>query len=375
MQTNPHLQMDKRFIISGGGTGGHIFPALSIAGEIRKRLPEAGILFVGALGRMEMERIPAAGYPIIGLPIEGLQRKPGFRNVVVLFKLIRSLIRARSVLRSFRPNCVIGVGGYASGPLLRVANSLRIPTLIQEQNSYAGVTNRLLAGKARRICVAYPGMDKYFPANKIILTGNPVREEVVSRQPDRDAACGSFSLDPGKPVLLVLGGSLGARTINESLLAGIATLEQAGIQVIWQTGKLYHRQMLDALDPMGLSQVRCLDFINRMDLAYDAADLIVSRAGAGTISELCLIGKPVILVPSPNVAEDHQTKNAQALVKEGAALMVTDREAPEKLVAEVMLLMRDADRKTTLGANCKKMALPGSAARIVDEIFKLTTGD
>jgi len=365
--------MDKKFIISGGGTGGHIFPALSIANEIRRRYPEAGILFVGALGRMEMEKVPAAGYSIIGLPIEGLQRKIGFRNVVVVFKLIRSLIKAFKVLRSFRPDVVIGVGGYASGPVLRVANSLHIPTLIQEQNSYAGVTNRLLAGKSRKICVAYQGMEKYFPTDKIILTGNPVREEVIPQHPDREGACLFFTLDPEKPVLLVLGGSLGARTINESLLAGIGRITQAGVQVIWQTGRLYHQRMLDALAPMD-PLIRCVDFINRMDLAYNAADVIISRAGAGTISELCLIGKPVILVPSPNVAEDHQTKNAQALVGAEAALLVTDRVAPEKLVSEALSLLQDGGRKSVLGANCRKLALPGSAASIVDEIIKLTNG-
>jgi UDP-N-acetylglucosamine--N-acetylmuramyl-(pentapeptide) pyrophosphoryl-undecaprenol N-acetylglucosamine transferase len=372
--TKPYLPMDKKYIISGGGTGGHIFPALSIAGEIRKRFPDAGILFVGALGRMEMEKIPAAGYSIIGLPIEGLQRKIGFRNVVVVFKLMRSLIKAFKVLRSFRPDAVIGVGGYASGPLLRVANSLHIPTLIQEQNSYAGVTNRLLAGKARKICVAYQGMEKYFPAEKIILTGNPVREEVIPKHTDRAGACRFFSLDPEKPVMLVLGGSLGARTLNESVLAGIRTIEQAGVQLIWQTGKLYHRRILDALSPLG-PLVHCVDFINRMDLAYDAADIIVSRAGAGTISELCLVGKPVILVPSPNVAEDHQTKNALALVNVDAAIMVTDREAPEKLVPEALSLIVDGDRKSALGTNCAKLALPGSAASIVDEIIKLINSD
>lgn len=367
--------MNKKFIISGGGTGGHIFPALSIAGEIKRRLPDADILFVGALGRMEMEKVPAAGYPIIGLPVEGLQRKIGFYNMVVLFKLLKSLLKARKVLKTFRPGTVIGVGGYASGPLLRMANRMRIPTLIQEQNSYAGVTNRLLAGKAHRICVAYSGMEKYFPANKIVLTGNPVREEVVTGHPDGVSARAFFGFGPEKPVLLVLGGSLGARTINETLLKGIQELVRDGIQVLWQTGKLYHRQVLDALPPMATSHICCVDFINRMDLAYAAADLIVSRAGAGTISELCLVGKPVILVPSPNVAEDHQTKNARALVEQQAAVIVTDREAPEKLIPEIRSLIQDAERRTSLGLRCRAMGLPGAAAMIVDEILKLGSGD
>ena len=374
-QTQHSRPMNKKFIISGGGTGGHIFPALSIAGEIKRRLPDADILFVGALGRMEMEKVPAAGYPIIGLPVEGLQRKIGFYNMVVLFKLLKSLLKARKVLKTFRPDTVIGVGGYASGPLLRMANRMHIPTLIQEQNSCAGVTNRLLAGKARRICVAYQGMEKYFPAEKIVLTGNPVREEVAAGHPDGASARGFFGLEPEKPVLLVLGGSLGARTINESLLKGIQELLHEGIQVLWQTGKLYHRQVLDALQQMATPQICCVDFINRMDLAYAAADLIVSRAGAGTISELCLVGKPVILVPSPNVAEDHQTKNARALVGQHAAVMVTDREAPEKLIPEIRSLIRDAERRTSLGLRCRAMGLPGSAAMIVDEILKLGSGD
>jgi UDP-N-acetylglucosamine--N-acetylmuramyl-(pentapeptide) pyrophosphoryl-undecaprenol N-acetylglucosamine transferase len=374
-QTQHSRPMSKKFIISGGGTGGHIFPALSIAGEIKKRLPDASILFVGALGRMEMEKVPAAGYPIVGLPVEGLQRKISFHNVVVLLKLLKSLWKARKVLKSFRPDTVIGVGGYASGPLLRMANWMRIPTLIQEQNSYAGVTNRLLAGKVRRICVAYSGMEKYFPAEKIVLTGNPVREAVVSGHPDRVSALRSFGFEPDRPVLLVLGGSLGARTINESVLKGIQQLVGEGMQVLWQTGKLYHRQMLDALSPDAPPQIRCVDFINHMERAYAAADLIVSRAGAGTISELCLVGKPVILVPSPNVAEDHQTKNARALVEQQAAVMVTDREAPEKLISEIRSLMKDEERRTSLGLHCRAMGLPGSAAMIVDEIFKIGSGD
>ena len=364
--------MDRKYIISGGGTGGHIFPALSIAQEIRKRDPGAKILFVGALGRMEMERVPAAGFPIIGLPVEGIQRKPGFRNLVVFYKLVLSLAKARNILKSFGPDVVIGVGGYASGPLLRMAALKRIPTVIQEQNSYAGVTNRLLARKAKKICVAYEGMEKYFPADKLVLTGNPVREDLINPGIPASQACAHFNLEPGKPVLLVLGGSLGALTINNSLLQQAEIFDQENIQLLWQTGKLYYKRIQEELNKKALKHVRYVAFINRMDLAYAAADVIVSRAGAGTISELCLLGKPVILVPSPNVAEDHQTKNAMALVKNDAALMITDAEAPQKLVAEACKLIHDETLKKTLGSNCKKMALPGSASKIVDEIVKVT---
>jgi UDP-N-acetylglucosamine--N-acetylmuramyl-(pentapeptide) pyrophosphoryl-undecaprenol N-acetylglucosamine transferase len=365
--------MERKFIISGGGTGGHIFPALSIANEIRKRDPEARILFVGALGRMEMERVPAAGYPIIGLPVEGIQRKLSFRNLLVLYKLMISLIKAGRILDSFNPNVVVGVGGYASGPLLRMASRKKIPTLIQEQNSYAGVTNRLLARKAEKICVAYAGMEKYFPASKIVITGNPVREEMITGRVKRNEACKFFGIAQDKPVLLILGGSLGARTINDSILQGIKALEEASIQVLWQTGKLYYNRIRETVEPMELKNIRCLDFIHRMDLAYSLADVIISRSGAGTISELCLLGKPVILVPSPNVAEDHQTKNAVALVNQRAALMVTDREAGEKLVNEALHLIKNESVKAMLGKNCKLMAITGSASKIVDEIFKLAS--
>jgi len=364
--------MGRKYIISGGGTGGHIYPALSIAQEIRKRDPGARILFVGALGRMEMEKVPAAGFPIIGLPVEGIQRKPGFRNLVVLYKLIISLAKARNIIKSFRPDVVIGVGGYASGPLLRMAALKRIPAVIQEQNSYAGVTNRLLARRVKKICVAYEGMEKYFPADKIVMTGNPVREDLINPGIRKSQACEHFSLTPDKPVLLVLGGSLGALTLNNSLVHKVNVFEEENIQLLWQTGRLYYKRIQEELDKWELKNVKYVDFINRMDLAYAIADVIVSRSGAGTISELCLLGKPVILVPSPNVAEDHQTKNAIALVKNNAALMVSDADAPGKLVGEAIKLMHDETLKTTLGNNCRKMALTGSAAKIVDEIFKLT---
>lgn len=363
--------MSRKFIISGGGTGGHIFPALAIAGEIKKRDPEAAILFVGALGKMEMERVPAAGYPIIGLPVEGLRRKVGFRNFVVLYKLLVSMFKASGIIKSFKPDVVIGVGGYASGPLLRVAARKKIPTVLQEQNSYAGVTNRLLARKAKKICVAYEGMENYFPHDKIVLTGNPIREELVSRQIKRSEAYSFFNITGENKVLLILGGSLGARTINESVLRQVVSLEKENIQVIWQTGRLYIDRISKELEGKDLKHIRYFDFISRMDLAYSAADIIISRAGATTISELCLLGKPCILVPSPNVAEDHQTKNAMALVRNQAALLVSDAEAPEKLILRTIDLINDAELQVTLGKNCKKMALPDSASKIVDEIFNL----
>lgn len=368
--------MKLKFIISGGGTGGHIFPALSIACEIKKRDPEAGILFVGALGRMEMERIPAAGFPIIGLPVEGLQRKLGLRNFMVLFKLIISLFKASRILSSFHPDVAIGVGGYASGPLLRMAALRNIPSLIQEQNSYAGVTNRLLARSAAKICVAYPGMEKYFPAEKIVLTGNPVREELINLKISREKACELLHIPADMPVLLVLGGSLGARTLNNSILNQVDAFKRENVFLLWQTGKLYFRQITEELAARNLRNVMHFEFIHRMDLAYSAADVIVSRAGATTISELCLLGKPSILVPSPNVAEDHQTKNAMTLVKSNAALMVTDKEAQEELVPQAFGLIQDEERRKTFGDNCAKLAFKNSASLIVDEIYKLVkTGE
>jgi len=365
--------MNRKYIISGGGTGGHIFPALSIANEIKKRDPGASILFVGALGRMEMERIPASGYPIMGLPVEGLQRKLGLRNFIVLYKLIVSLFKAAKILKSFKPDVAVGVGGYASGPLLRMAALKKIPSLIQEQNSYAGVTNRILARRAAKICVAYPGMEKYFPAKKIVLTGNPVREELFNQNIKRTQACEFFTIHPDKPVLLILGGSLGARTINNSILGHIGAFEREDIQLVWQTGRLYYDRIKAELDPKGSKNIKYFDFINRMDLAYSAADVIISRAGAATISELCLLGKPAILVPSPNVAEDHQTKNAMALVNSNAAVMIRDKDAPEKLVHQAIELIHDQALRNTLGSNCAKIALPNAASRIVDEILNLVS--
>lgn len=362
--------MHRKYIISGGGTGGHIFPALSIASQIKKKDPDADMLFVGANGRMEMERIPAAGYPIIGLPVEGLQRKKIFYNIIVLCKLFISLYKAYFILRKFKPDVVIGVGGYASGPLLRMTGFIRIPYLIQEQNSYAGITNRLLAARASTICVAYSGMDKYFPAEKIVLTGNPVREEILKR-PTRVKAEQFFGLKPEIPVLLILGGSLGARTINNSIKNHVDLLKNSGIQVLWQTGKLYFDDITTFMSDKVSKHIQFFNFITRMDMAYSVADVIISRAGAATISEICLLGKPSVLVPSPNVAEDHQTKNAMALVKNNAAIMVTDKDAPDELVPKTMELINDKELRSNLSVNCAKMGLPDAAAKIVDEIFNL----
>lgn len=367
------IMSSKRFIISGGGTGGHIFPALSIAAAIEKQLPEAEILFVGAEGRMEMESVPAAGYRIIGLPVAGFDRRNLLKNISVLWKLRMSLHKAGRIIRDFNPHIAIGVGGFASGPVLRMASRRGIPTLLQEQNSYAGLTNKLLAKKARLICVAWEGMEKYFPAEKILLTGNPVRQTFENLDPLREKALQHFGLQADKPVLLVLGGSLGARTINESLLA-CRPAADAGVQVLWQSGKLYYERLRQEVKAAE-KHIHLTDFITRMDYAYAVADVIISRAGAGTISELCLVGKPVILVPSPNVAEDHQTRNAMALTEKQAARMVRDAEALEKLVPEALQLIKDTAESALLSKNIKTMALRDAADRIAAEAIKLTETD
>jgi len=363
--------MKHKFIISGGGTGGHIFPAISIANAIKKQLPDADILFVGALGRMEMERVPAAGYPIEGLPVSGFDRKNMLRNVKVLWDLGRSLLLARRIIKRFRPEVVIGVGGYASAPTLRAASSFGVPTLIQEQNSYAGVTNKMLAEKAARICVAYQGMERFFPKDKIVLTGNPVRQDLFSIAPKTDEAYSFFGFDPGKKTILVVGGSLGARTINQSVIAQLDILSKSGVQVIWQTGKYYIDDARKAAEPFLSSRLLVTDFVSRMDLAYSIADLVVSRAGASSISELCLLAKPAILVPSPNVAEDHQTKNALALVCKDAAIMIKDSEAKEQLIIKALELIADDDALNKLSVNIQKLAEKDSADRIAKEIMKL----
>ncbi|MCX6257703.1 MAG: undecaprenyldiphospho-muramoylpentapeptide beta-N-acetylglucosaminyltransferase [Bacteroidia bacterium] len=365
------MQKSLKVIISGGGTGGHIFPAISIANALKLIDPAIEILFVGAKGRMEMEKIPQAGYKIQGLSISGLQRRLTYKNFILPFKITNSLRQAAGILKSFKPDAAVGVGGYASGALLYMASRRKIPYLIQEQNSYPGITNRILAKKARKICVAYDGMDKYFPAEKIIMTGNPVRQDLENIHDKKEEAIHFFGLDIAKKTLLVIGGSLGARTINQSLLQNIGILKNAGIQVIWQTGKGYYRQAKSQADHHGLDNLHVHDFINRMDLAYSVANVVISRAGAGTISELCLVGKACILVPSPNVAEDHQTKNAMALVNEHAAMMVPDVEAPARLIQAALTLMADRELTETLSANIRKLAIRDSARKIAEEVLQI----
>lgn len=357
-----------RILISGGGTGGHIFPALSIANALKARL-NAEILFVGADNRMEMERVPAAGYEIKGLPVAGFDRKNLLKNFSVLLKLRRSIQMARRIVKDFKPDIAIGVGGYCSGPTLKAAQKAGVPTLLQEQNSYAGVTNKLLAKKARKICVAYEGLERFFPAEKIVLTGNPVRKDILAASVEPDKARERFGLNPKMPTVLVVGGSLGALTLNESMEAGIQRLYENGIQVIWQTGKNFgDRGSIAAKNMKGIVVTK---FISDMASAYAAADLVVSRAGAGSISELELLGKPSILVPSPNVAEDHQTKNARALSDRGAAVLVTDAEAREILVDEIIKLIHNKEELKKMSSEIKNLALPDSDEKIVDEIVKI----
>jgi len=361
-----------RVIISGGGTGGHIFPAVSIANAIRLQHPDAKILFVGAEGRMEMQRVPAAGYEIIGLPVAGFDRKHLLRNISVLIKLMRSQLKARRIVKAFQPDVAVGVGGYASGPTLKVAGMMGIPTLIQEQNSYAGVTNKLLAKQASKICVAYEGMERFFDKEKIILTGNPVRQGLLQHNMSREDAVRSFQLDPAKKTVLIIGGSLGARTINNCVMQGLDKIRQSGVQFIWQTGKIYISEARAAVSRAGeLPMLHTTDFIADMAAAYRAADLVISRAGAGSISELCLLGKPVILVPSPNVAEDHQTKNALALVNKEAALYVKDAEADVKLLDTAIATVQQPDTLNKLSTNIAKLAFKDSANVIAGEVWKL----
>ena len=358
-----------RFIISGGGTGGHIFPALSIAGVLKQSYPNAEILFVGAQGRMEMEKVPAAGYPIKGLPVAGFNRKNLLKNFSVLLKLRKSLSIARNIIKEFNPDAVIGVGGYASGPTLKSAQRLKIPTLLQEQNSYAGVTNKLLAKKALKICVAYPGMERFFPEEKIVLTGNPVRKEILDCKLSEGEARCTFGLDADKPTVLVVGGSLGARTLNESIRTSLEKFADTGVQLIWQTGKAYGDTGEKAAK--GMKGVVVAPFLTDMATAYRAATLVVSRAGAGSISELELLGKPCILVPSPNVAEDHQTKNASALAERGAAIMVSDAEAPSKLTQTIFATIADNDKLKSMSKAIMSMALPDSDLLIAQEIKRI----
>ena len=358
-----------KVLISGGGTGGHIFPALSIANALRRRDPQIEILFVGADNRMEMERVPAAGYPIKGLPVAGFYRTKLWRNIPVLFKLWKSMRMARSIVRDFNPDIAVGVGGYASGPVLKQAQKRGIPTLIQEQNSYAGVTNKLLAKKADAICVAYENMDRFFPGEKIIMTGNPVRKDILTSELTQREAKEQLGFDPDRPLVVTVGGSLGARSVNDAMKHAVKRFSDEGISVLWQTGKMYAEECQAAAD--GLPNLQATPFVSRMDLVYRAADLLVSRAGASTISEIQLAGIPSILIPSPNVAEDHQRKNALALSTRDAAVMIEDADAESKLGDTVMALLADPDRLKTLRHNAKEMALPDADEKIVDKIFEI----
>ncbi|MDF0708077.1 undecaprenyldiphospho-muramoylpentapeptide beta-N-acetylglucosaminyltransferase [Flagellimonas okinawensis] len=356
-----------RFILSGGGTGGHIYPAVAIANELKRRYPKAKFLFVGAKDKMEMEKVPQAGYEIKGLWISGIQRKLTLKNLMFPFKLISSLLAARKIVKQFKPHVAIGTGGFASGPLLKMAESSGVPCLLQEQNSFAGITNKLLAGKAEKICVAYDGMDRFFPKEKIVKTGNPIRTDLVELKEGKKEAAAFFGLDGDKRTVLVLGGSLGARRINQLIEKELGFFEEKGWQVLWQCGKLYNEEY----KKYDSSSVKVLAFVNRMDFAYAAADVVISRAGAGSVSELCLVGKPVIFVPSPNVAEDHQTQNAKALVAKDAAIMLRENELDSEFEQRFSELIESEEMQENLGKNIKKMAMPKATEHIVDEIEKL----
>lgn len=360
----------RKVIISGGGTGGHIFPAIAIAQALKRSDESIEILFVGAEGRMEMEKIPQAGYRIIGLPIAGLQRKLDWKNLLLPFKVMNSVMMSRKILKDFQPDAAVGVGGYASAPLLFAASWMKVPCLIQEQNSYAGITNKQLSRRVSTICVAYEGMEKFFPAEKLVLTGNPVRKDIIHTESKRVEALNHFELKPERKTLLVLGGSLGAGTINEGIRSHLAEIEDAGIQLLWQTGKNYYeRNAKDARSFGGIIKVHA--FIERMDLAYAAADVVISRAGALSIAELCVTQKPCLLVPSPNVAEDHQTKNAMALVKRNAAIMVKDQDAKDLMLKEAIQLMNDINMQQTLSANLGAMAKPNADDDIATEVMRI----
>jgi len=356
-----------KVIISGGGTGGHIFPAIAIAKTLEKRDPNVEILFVGAKGKMEMEKVPQAGYKIVGLSIVGMQRKIDFRNFLLPFKIIKSLWQAHKVIKDFQPDIAIGVGGYASAPTLYMAAQMDVLSLIQEQNSYAGLTNKLLAKRATAICVAFDGMENYFPPNKVVLTGNPVRQDLTDIEGKREDAFKHFNLDPNKKTILIIGGSLGAKTINTIIGSGLDSFKERDIQIVWQTGKYYYNKV----KMQNTDSIKIFDFITRMDFAYAIADVVVSRAGALSIAELCATGKPCILVPSPNVAEDHQTKNAQALLDKRAALLVKDKDAKKVLMGDILALMNDEKRRLQLSKSIKKLAMPKAAERIVDEVYRV----
>ena len=360
-----------KYLISGGGTGGHIFPAISIANALKQLDPDCEIIFIGAEGHMEMDRVPAAGYKIEGLKVEGLDRQHILRNFKVLYNFAVSLPKARRIIKDFQPDVAVGVGGYASAAALMVANNMNIPIVLQEQNGFAGVANKLLAKKARKICVAYTGMERFFPADKVILTGNPIRQNLFNPDLDKKEAYDAFGLKYDIPTLLVMGGSLGAMTINNGMINGLKQFAKAGVQVIWQTGKRYFADAQKAFAQNPCDNVHVMDFISRMDYAYAVADVVAARAGASTISELTFLGKPAILIPSPNVAEDHQTHNAMALAKENAAICLPDNEAIEKLAPLAINLLLDDKRKAEIATNSKKMAQKDSAVRIANEIIKL----
>jgi UDP-N-acetylglucosamine--N-acetylmuramyl-(pentapeptide) pyrophosphoryl-undecaprenol N-acetylglucosamine transferase len=364
-------QQPYRVIISGGGTGGHIFPAIAIANSFRERNRDAQILFVGAKGRMEMTRVPEAGYKIIGLWISGLQRKLTWSNLLFPVKVVVSYVRAAMIIKRYKPHVVIGTGGYASGPIMMAATRSGVPTVIQEQNSFAGLANKQVADRVNKVCVAYEGMEKYFPKQKIVFTGNPVRKDIITVSQKTAQAKTHFGFEANRKTLLIIGGSLGARTINESILGGIEKLIDAQVQVIWQTGKGYYESYKSQLGKYNLKRIRVQDFVREMDLAYAAADVVISRSGAIAVSELCISGKPVILVPSPNVAEDHQTKNALALVSKNAALMVADKDAKSKLVDEALKLIFDEQLALRLSQNILRLARPNATEDIVSEIEKL----
>ena len=359
-----------KVIISGGGTGGHIYPAISIANALKQRVTDVSILFVGAEGRMEMEKVPAAGYPIVALPVEGLQRKLTLKNLLLPYKIWKSIRRASAIIKKFEPDVVVGVGGYVSGPVLWAAQRKKIPTLLQEQNSYAGVTNKILAKRATKICVAYEGMEKFFKKEKISLLGNPVRQDLQRNEESlRVEAAAFFGLDAKKKTVLIVGGSLGARTLNQTMKNALPDVENSDVQFIWQTGKLYFEQAKTAAQLA--ANVKVYDFIYRMEYAFALADVVISRAGAGTISELCVVAKPCIFVPSPNVSEDHQTKNAQALVVKNAALMITDANAPTQLIPTALELLKNETHCKELQSNIAALAKPNAAQDIVDELLKL----
>ncbi len=371
LKSSEFNDMSRRVIISGGGTGGHIYPAIAIANALQEKDPGVEILFVGALGKMEMEKVPKAGYNIIGLPIVGIKREISADNLLFPFKLIKSLLKARAVIKSFKPDVAVGVGGFASGPLLMMASLSRVPILIQEQNSYAGITNKILSRQAGRICVAYPGMEAFFSKEKIKLLGNPVRKDIVDISSKREKALSHFHLSHSGKVLFVMGGSLGARSINKAINDGLRQLIESGYQVLWQTGKGYIEQALKTIETLGTNRAKAFEFIYEMDLAYAVADVVVSRAGALSVSELCLAGKPAILVPYPAASEDHQTKNAISLVEQNAALLIKDSKTSEDLISETLKLLNDTVKQQQLITNIKKLARPAAATEIAAEVLQL----